>query len=72
MTTPSQPPELFTKVVQGLVRHVIGYAGGFFTSIGMATESVENITTGVVALIVAAGWSWFDKRNQKKEASKSE
>lgn len=49
--------------VAGQVRTILAALGGFFVGKGYIDEATSIALAGAVATIVAAGWSWWAKRN---------
>ncbi len=65
------------EVLSGLVRAGLASVGGWLVSKGYATSEdaaalATNATalTGAATVIAAAAWSWWSKRNAKKEVTK--
>lgn len=62
------------KYLGSIIRHVLGWGGGFLIGIGIDPETVANFTQsgqevlmGVVMFLVAQGWSFGEKAKKPKE-----
>jgi hypothetical protein len=60
------PNPLVTEMIGSLVRAALVYLGGFVVSHGIWTASdLERYASGLTLILIAVGWSWWQKRNMR-------
>jgi hypothetical protein len=54
--------------MQGVVRHILTTAGGYFTATGIASEADTQALVGGAVVLVGIIWSMIDKKNRAEAA----